>query len=210
MKVQIPFLGKASGRSGNKVFQSYWGNTYVRSMPILFHYPDTPNQQKTQAAFFAIQRAWWEIYRVVATYIPWAQRKNKNVFNILSNGLFKSIMTYEQKSYNNVLKFWGIDKRKSVQLDITFNKIEWVRPNYDIKATLMGIKSTRKFVPRFCHYLLYNCTQQVFIYKNRRYTTHDIGESILVLDDWGKDDLIIAYIALSDESFLTNFYLCGL
>lgn len=210
MKVQIPILNKAAGAYANQIFQSYYGNTYVRSFPASFHYPDTPKQQQVQSAFYNIQRVWWEVYPALAANIPRSQRHNKNVFNILSQGLYKSIMTYMERVPENIQRTWGLDKRNSVTLIITFNLITNQNHFYTIKAHIDEIRSRRRFTPNRFHILFYNCTRQQFLYAYFPYKGPYIDIRMYVGDIWPGEDLIIAYLALSDTDFLTNFYLCGL
>lgn len=210
MKVQIPILNKAAGAYAKQIFQSYYGNTYVRNFPASFHYPDTPKQQQVQSSFYNIQRVWWEVYPALAQSIPESQRHNKNVFNILSQGLYKSIMTYLERVPENILRVWGLDKRNCVSLNIAFDLITAANGFYTIKARVLEIKSRRRFAPNKTHLLLYNVTRQIFLYAVIPYNGPYIDFRLYVGEMWPGDNLIIAYMALSDPHFLSNFYLCGL
>lgn len=89
MKVQLPWIGKAAGSSAGTIYQSYWGHTYTRSFPALFHYPDTPAQQATQALFHDVQRFWLPIYQHLEPSIGKEQRKGINAFNVLAKCIYK-------------------------------------------------------------------------------------------------------------------------
>lgn len=209
MKVQLPWYGKASGRSAGTIYQSYWGATYTRSMPFNFHYPDTPSQQVTQAKYYNIQRVWWEVYPFLAESIPANQRHNKNVFNVLSKGLYKSIMTYMEKDKKNIVPIWGLDTRKTVEIKIQAYSINHVNNFYYVHADILEIVSKRNFTPDKLHILFYNCTQQTFMYGWHQYTGPIIRDRIFVGEQWPDTDIIIAYIALSDPYFMSNFILCS-
>lgn len=208
MKVQLPWYGKAAGSSAKTIYQSYWGNTYTRSFPFLFHYPDTAKQQETQAAFFAVQRAWWTIYPQLATYIPKSQRHNRNIYNTLSKGMYQSMMTYKAKDTNNIKQHFGLDNRQQVKLNLLVKLMIYEDHKYFIYADLVSIDAKRHFIPRFAHYLLYNIVQQEFYYKNEVYKDKDLTTSFEIENEWDKSDIVIAYLALSDENFFTDFYLC--
>lgn len=209
MKVQLPWYGKAAGSSAGTIYQSYWGHTYTRSFPFIFHYPDTQKQQKTQASFFAIQRAWWAIYPQIAAFIPQSQRRNRNIYNALSKSLYNSILTYKDKKETNVRKNFGLDDRKQVKIFLDLQSVQYDGSKYGIWITLKDIVSTRKFSPKWCHYLLYNITQQEFFYQYAEYDSPDLSATFKLLTDWDRYDLVVCYLALSDENFFTNFYLCG-
>lgn len=209
MKVHLPIVGKASGSSAGLIYQSYWGNTYTRSFPFSFHYPDTSKQQKCQFDFFKIQRVWWAIYSKLKEFIPKVQRRNKNVYDVLSDGLYSSFMTYTEKAESNVRTIWGLDERKSVKALLSFEKITNAGKNYYITATLQAFVGKRKFSPKLFHVLLCNITRQDVLYTFDYYTSSHIKTQIEVYTEWQRNDLIVAYIAFSNDEFFTNFYLCG-
>ena len=80
MKLQLPWIGKAAGSSAGQILQSYWGHTYSRSFPSMFHYPNTKLQQECQAKFFDIQRIWQPIYVVIRQHIGSTQRTNLGIY----------------------------------------------------------------------------------------------------------------------------------
>ena len=207
MKVHLPIVGKASGSSAGLIYQSYYGNTYTRSFPFLFHYPDTAKQQKCQASFFAIQRAWWPIFYKMRDYVSKSQRHNTNIFNKLSKGLFKSIMTYSEKSERNKTMSWGLDTRRSVTFVPDNLKLSIDREVCYVDTTISGLLCKRKFIPNYYHLLLYNVTQQMFYYIVEQYTDPKISSSFLLTAKWEDSDLILLYVALSSNDFFSNFHL---
>lgn len=210
MKVHLPILNKATGSSAGLIYQSYYGNTYTRAFPFSFHYPDTEKQQKTQFDFFKIQRVWWIIYEQMKEFVPKGQRHNKNVFDVLSAGLYSSFMTYTQKAASNVKSVWGLDDRKTVKAVLSFEKISNAGIVYYISATLHSFQGKRRFTPKFYHVLLCNITRQDVLFYFSNYETNNIEVEVRVFLDWERTDLIIAYIAFSNDEFFTNFYLCGI
>ena len=209
MKVHLPIVGKATGSSAGLIYQSYWGNTYTRSFPFSFHYPDTDKQQKCQFDFYRIQRAWWTIYDKLKTYIPRSQRRNRNIYNTLSKGVYSAFLTYGIKADENIRPHWGLDPRNTILPIIEVGKISYSNFNYYIDATLQSLAGKRKFYPSINHFLLCNLTQQEMYYSFEPYTESKISTSFLVASEWLDTDIIIAYVAFSHDEFFTNFYLCS-
>lgn len=205
MKVQLPWLNKASGRSLGTIYQSYWGNTYTRSMPSLFHYPDTPEQQATQATFFDIQRIWIPIYYELAKSIQRQQRKNKNPFNVMSSFIYRIFHPYKPGAQDRFPSNWGLDRLnrfrpvlRNAGLNVLEKEItlsfDQFRPYNDLGFTI----TTQ-------HVLLFNVTRQSMLYTNTPLTA---GQNICLFEntnDWKKTDEIVFYFALSCESWLGNF-----
>lgn len=209
MKVHLPIVGKATGSSAGLIYQSYWGNTYTRSFPFSFHYPDTSKQQKSQFDFFKIQRVWWGIYEKLKTSIPASCRKNRNVFNELSSGIYRIFMTYMQKSSSNIVDVWGLDSRKSVKLNINAQFLDFLGDEIIVNAKVLDIYGKRKFVPDFFNTLLCNITEQEFYFIMDDYSDGSLTTSFKVEGKWDETDIIVAYTALSSKEFITNFYFCG-
>lgn len=209
MKVHLPIVGKATGSSAGLIYQSYWGNTYTRSFPFSFHYPDTDKQQKCQFDFFQIQRAWWPIYKELKMSIPKQCRRNTNVYNELSNGLYRALMTYAPVKTENALQVWGLDKRKSVKADLKTSKIIIEDQRVFVSCYLNGFYGKRKFVPSVFNMLLCNITQQEFYLKIEKLESDTIAVEFFVTSEWSQSDIIVAYVAFSNDEFFTNFFLCS-
>lgn len=207
MKVQLPWFGKAAGRSAGTIYQSYFGNTYTRAMPFSFHYPDTKRQQETQASFFDIQRNWFPIYNQIKLNVKMQQRNNKNVFNRLSQAVYKVLNTYDKKKYKEPLRFFGLETKNEnrpvtarVHIDFKEKKInvffDMNRPYWYRKENISDI-----------HLLLFNQSQQTMLYQNNMFQA---GENMITLEntlDWQETDTIYIYLALSSENYLANFNL---
>ena len=208
MKVHLPIVGKATGSSAGLIYQSYWGNTYTRQFPFSFHYPDTSKQQKCQFDFFRIQRAWWPIYNQLKLSIPKQCRRNTNVYNELSNGLYKVFMTYAEIKAQNVVEEWGLDKRKSVIFNLEKYPITFDGLKMGVETDILEIHGKRSFKPTNYNMLLCNITQQEFYFKTELWTNDNILESFIITSEWSQSDIVVAYVAFSNNEFFTNFYLC--
>lgn len=209
MKVHLPIVGKATGSSAGLIYQSYWGNTYTRSFPFIFHYPDTAKQQKCQFDFYRIQRAWWPIYNQLKLSIPKQCRRNTNVYNKLSNGLYKVFMTYSGIKAQNIVEVWGLDERKTVVFDLEKYPISFDGLKLFVRTDILDIHGKRSFNPISYNMLLCNITQQEFYFKVKQLTEKKILESFIVTSEWSQSDIIVAYVAFSNDEFFTNFYLCS-
>ena len=209
MKVHLPIVGKATGSSAGLIYQSYWGNTYTRSFPFSFHYPDTTKQQICQFDFFQIQRAWWPIYDRLKHSIPKQCRRNTNVYNELSNGLYKVFMTYSVKKRENVVPIWGLDNRKTVKVDIINSSIKVDKSLVKVATDFKVVQAKRAFSPKDCNVLLCNVNRQEFYLQVFAYETESIDVQFFVGSEWEQTEIILAYLALSNDEFFTNFFLCG-
>lgn len=209
MKVHLPIVGKATGSSAGLIYQSYWGNTYTRSFPFIFHYPDTAKQHKCQFDFFKVQRAWWPIYNQLKLSIPKQCRRNTNVYNVLSNGIYNVLMTYSSGIIQGYVKIWGLDKRNTVKIDIEVGATSTDEDFIRMKCDVNSIIWKRHFNPSIYHILLFNLSTQEFLYKSQFYVKPHITEEFINTLDWQSDHNVIAYLAFSNREFLTNFNLCA-
>lgn len=207
MKIHLPIVGKATGSSAGLIYQSYWGNTYTRSFPFSFHYPDTSKQQKCQFDFFRIQRAWWPIYNKLKFSIPKQCRRNTNVYNKLSKGLYEVFMTYSIIKADNIVEVWGLDERKAVIMYIEKKRLEFEDNVITARFSINGIYGKRHFSPQNYNMLLCNITQQEFYFQTAEVHAGLNEVKFLVLSEWSRTDIIVAYVAFSNEEFFTNFYL---
>lgn len=207
MKVQLPWYGKAAGRSAGTIYQSYFGNTYTRAMPFSFHYPDTKKQQKTQASFFDIQRNWFPIYNQIKLNIKKQQRNDKNVFNMLSQSIYKVMNPYAKKVNEKPQRFFGIEPRNEnratiADLQMYFNDAR-ININFDMQ---------RPFWCRYeqiesSHLLVFNRTQQTMMYQQTKFQA---GYNDIIFENimhWTETDDIFIYLAIASENYLANFNL---
>lgn len=207
MKVQLPWIGKAAGSSAGTIYQTYWGNTYSRSFPALFHYPDTKKQQECQASFFDIQRIWLPIYNEISTHIGKMQRKNKNPFNKLTSSIYHIFNPYDKESHVKVPENFGLDP---------LNRVYGILRNCDIKIEDKTVKVQFTWLRPYinisepittAHYILFNTTLVSMYYAS--YPLDGSMEEITFENgnQWNKEDEIYFYLALSGETWLGNFNL---
>lgn len=207
MKVQLTWLGKASGRSQNTIYQSYWGKTFTRSMPFLFHYPDTEKQQICQSLFFDIQRIWLPIYNEINKNIAPMQRRNKNPFNDLTSKIYHIFNPYERRRFQRLPKNFGLDKLNRVRpiivvesFNIAPDKISFY---FDNNRPYIGIDMIAKNL----EILLFNITKQTMYYVQDDFVAGSHRLGIVNSNDWQPGDEIAIYVAISGEFWLGNFNL---
>lgn len=209
MKVQLPIMGRASGSSAGLIYQSYYGNTYARSFPLMFHYPNTKEQQKCQASFFDIQRVWLPIYAKLSEKIGSQQRRDINPFNKLTSYVYHIFNPYKQTPYTQRPKDWGLDPRNrlhpnigltivNVANNIVFLDFDMLNPTIDIQVT-----------PKFTHVLMMNLNQQNMYYLENPFS---LGHNRIEFENsngWKPTKNLVSYVALSADDWLGNFNIAG-
>ncbi|MBR5594609.1 MAG: hypothetical protein IKS96_02705 [Fibrobacter sp.] len=207
MKFQVPWLGKAAGRSAGTIYQTYWGATYGRSMPTLFHYPDTAKQQETQGKFFDLMKPWVQIYNQLSPSISKQQRVNKNPFNIMSGFIYKIFHPYTAAKVNRYPSNFGVDRLNRVRPVITDASI-------DFKGGVIALhyENQRPYTINDLHIdtsnvLLLNITKQSMLFVQMKFVAGPNDEKLENTNEWGKDDEILFYVALSCPNWLGNFNL---
>lgn len=210
MKVQLPIMGRASGSSAGMIYQSYYGNTYARSFPLLFHYPDTKKQQDCQARFFDIQRVWLPIYLNISKNIKHAQRRDTNPFNKLTSYVYHIFNPYQEKKYNKLAQNWGLDRYNRVRPNTTDAEITINPSKIALSFQMLAPTVNLHVTPNETHVLLFNLNTQNMYYTN---IPLQIAANTIVLSNtnkWEPGDKVAAYIALSAPSWLGNFNLIAL
>lgn len=207
MKVQLPWFGKAAGRSAGTIYQSYFGNTYTRAMPFNFHYPDTKKQQETQASFFDIQRNWFPIYNKIKLNIKMQQRNDKNVFNRLSQAVYRILNPYAKKVNKKPQRFFGLEPRNENRPRIAELQVDFKDERIDIYFDMQRPYWYRSEQIRSSKMLLFNRTQQTMMYQE---TQFHAGYNELIFENkmhWNETDDILIYLAIASENYLANFNL---
>lgn len=210
MKVQIPILNKATGRSRDTIFQSYYGNTYARSMPILFHYPDTDKQQVTQAKFFDVQRIWIPIYNHLSLSIKRQQRINKNPFNVMSSFVYKIFHPFKPYTPEDYPENFGLDRLDRVKPAVVGTSLYMGQSQVHLSFDMLRPFNGMAFDMTTSNILLFNVTKQSMLFTDipLQAGTNDIYFSNT--NHWTISDIVVAYLALSCDSWLGNFHRIGL
>lgn len=205
MKVHVPFLGKVTGSSAGLIYQSYWGKSFARTFPAIFHYPDTPRQQATQAKFYQIQKLWTGIYADIKQFIGPSQKKNRNTYNELFKYVFRNLNPYDRAHWQVWPNNFGLDKLNRVRAVInpeTYTVTsDSISLDFSMGRPWVGID----VVPR----------DAIFIFFNR--TRQDLAATILPFrgdlnnvtvpndNEWDGFDNTCLYVALGCDGWLGNF-----
>ena len=205
MKVQLPWLNKATGRSAGTIYQSYWGATYTRSMPALFHYPDTEKQQHTQAIFFDLQRIWLPIYNVLSHSISKQQRKNKNPFNMLSSFIYKIFHPYSISDKEKYPSNFGLDRLNRVRPTINAVLMKIDEKYVSVDFFMDRLYNGTQFHFKTSNMLLFNITRKSMLFFADEFSGGPKRYELDNTNGWEEGDEVVFYIALSCESWLGNF-----
>lgn len=207
MKVQLPWYGKAAGRSQQTIYQSYWGRIYTRAMPFSFHYPDTTKQQVCQSIFFDIQRVWIPIYQQLTLTIAPMQKKDKNPFNMLSKSIYRILNPYGKWHTQRIPKDFGLDKLNRVRPVLGELKLTVDTPTisltFDNNRPWIGVD----MVPKNLCFLLFNITRQSMLFEM---IVFEAGAQVVEfqnVNEWKADDEIAVYASISGDFWLGNFNL---
>ena len=206
MKVQQPLIGHSSGTLAGMVYQTYHGATYMHAKPSIYHYPDTPAQQKVQGLYWNIMRQWQEIYRGAVKTFPKAMPINSNIFDIWAAGIFQGAQTYPRPMQPNPKKWFGQDKRQSVRLSFRHAQCEMQDDVLKLEFLVFFDCKRRRFAPTLCHIIVINRNEQLLEYAFANYTTNDIRLTFVDLVGWSPTDELRVYAALQNNEYYTNFY----
>ena len=206
MKFQFPWIRNASGTSAGLVFQTYRGHTYGHAKTEFYHYPNTPAQQDTQGKFYNIMRQFNAIYPELSHYIPRNQRQNKNVYNIFGSAMFAASLTYPNPYRKYPPLKFGIDKDNTLSLVVVIDSFVINDKTINVLAKYKYTTNRRVFAPKTLHVFFANSSQQEILYTYQEATYEDFSLSLSNSKQWLQSDNIAMYVALSDQSFLSNFY----
>lgn len=207
MKVQLPWAGKATGNSAGLIYQSYWGRTFARTFPAIFHYPDTKLQQITQAKFHDIRRIWDPIYRNISQYIGRGQRTNRNTYNDYLQGLYRAFNPYNEVSKSAPPRSWGIDPLNRMSVELTEFEVINAKEQIFVQWTSLKLVNKIAAAPTRQFFLLLNLTRQALYFDNAMYLPYRHSWYFINQQDWREDDKILFYTALAAKDWLGNFNL---
>ena len=210
MKVQLPFIGKATGSSAGLIFQSYWGGTYSRSFPSIFHYPDTPKQQAAQAPFHEINKAWALPYGIIKNAVGENQRRNRNIYNEYLKQALKIYNPYDIPKQRTPLQNFGPDpfNRMRASMLVTYKYID---DSYIlIRWQDWAVEKEISYTPSHRIFLLMNKTSRTLHSPYGLIIPSVTGLNIQNYQDWKATDDIVFYVAVYGEGWLGNFNLIPL
>lgn len=207
MKVQLPFHNHAAGRSGGSIFQTYWGRTFARSMPALFHYPDTKPQQETQAKFFSVQYYARSIYNLDKSFISRYQRININAFDVYMKAFFAALNPYNRSDFVRPPKYFGVDKYNSAILPTKLLDVYMSsnRMAYEFQLFEPIVKNSNNFI--YQQAIFFNRTKQICFRRQGPYTKGMHNLTIMASSQWSKEDEIYIYFALQSTNWQGNYNL---
>lgn len=205
MKAQLPWLNKAAGRSAGTIYQSYWGATYTRSMPALFHYPDTEKQQRTQAIFFDFQRIWIPIYNVLSRSISKQQRVNKNPFDVMSSFIYKIFKPYSINPKEKYPSNFGLDRLNRVRPIVVDTFLSVKTNEIVLEFEMQRPYNGTGFTLTTTNIILFNITLQSMLFSNIELEGGYNQVLFANANEWQEGDTILVYMALSCDSWLGNF-----
>ena len=210
MKLQLPWIGKAAGSSAGTIFQTYWGRSYSRSFPAIFHYPNTPAQQKTQAAYYDIRSSWQPIYNAFSKLGSLNQRTNKNSYNLYFRAVIQVLNPYNVEKYTMPPRYFGMDPRNRVVISVADAKISIEKNSLTLffsrYLTKIGIHDEFNRV----QFLAFNRTRQKIAYFNHFYRPEAQSLRVSVDSSWTVSDEIYVYLAFTSPNWLGNFNLVKL
>lgn len=206
MKFQFPWIRNASGTSAGLVFQTYRGRTYGHAKTEFYHYPNTPAQQDTQGKFYNIMRQYIAIYPELSHFIPRSQRQNRNVFNDFGSAMFAASLTYPNPYRKYPPLKFGVDKDNTLTIAVVIDSLVINDKTINVLAKYTYSTFRRVFAPKTLHVFFANSSQQEILYTHQPASQDDFSLSLSNSKQWLQSDNISMYVALSDQSFLSNFF----
>lgn len=207
MKVQLPWMGKATGSSAGLIYQSYWGRTYARTFPAVFHYPNTPAQQACQAKYWHNRFEAGVCYRTIQRNLSPYQKRITNPYN----AMFKSVndmFNQRDANPNSPIPYdFGIDIRHSVYAIIK-PVFYVVRPDWVIiDANIKEIKSEFQFIPDKAFLILVNFIRNEVWTQPTNFHSGNIYGEWPNTTTWPSTQYPHFYVGLANDHFCTNFFL---
>ena len=207
MKVQLPWMGKATGSSAGLIYQSYWGRTFARTFPAMFHYPNTPAQQACQTKYWHNRIEAEACYGTIQRYLSSYQKRITNPYNAMFKSVNDMFIQHETNPYAPIPNDFGIDIRHSVNANIrsVFNV---VRPDrVIIDANIINIKSEFQFEPDKAFLILVNFRRKEVWTQPANFHGGNIYGSWPNTTTWPSTQVAIFYVGLANNHFCTNFFL---
>lgn len=207
MKLQLPWIGNASGTSGNMILQTYHGETYMREKPLIYHDPKTPAQMLQRYKFWGLLDEWRTYYDSFKAFIPESQRKKRNVFDELFSIMWFIVEKRYTQEWWQKIWWWGIDKDNEVTFNNIEDYIDFNSRNVLIEVHYENLVSKRKFTPKNYVLLAMKPDEQQYMIATGEYPHYSIQTGWPNAYGWQFGDNVLFFLALYDENFFTNFAL---
>lgn len=205
MKVQLPWCGKATGSSAGLIYQSYWGKTYARTFPAIFHYPDTPAQQACQRKYWHSRIEAENCYKVIQGNISSYQKRIANTYNAMQ----KSVIDMFAPLYDDFLaplpKSFGIDSIKAINASFKNLKSIVLPEIIILNAELSSLDSKFIFRPNKCFLAVINSNQREIWTVAAGFKDGIATGNWKNTTSWPTTDTAYFYVALADDHYISNF-----
>lgn len=206
MKVQLPWIGKATGSSAGLIYQSYWGGTYSRSFPVSFHYPDTPAQQACQALYWHIRREVGSCYEEIQYDISSYQKRIRNPYNVLIQSVRNLFLSNIADPYAPWQSDFGVDSKRAIIPSIEDYGC-YIRPNIiNFDARLIAIDSKFVFWPTRCWLTLVNMTRHELWTREANYEQEIMQLVHPNTTGWAQTDIVAFSACVANEHYMSNFF----
>lgn len=207
MKVQLPWAGKATGSSAGLIYQSYWGKTYARTFPAIFHYPNTPAQQACQAKYWHRRIEAQDCYRTIQPHLSSYQKRLTNTYNAMFKSVNDMFTKQVTSQYSPIPYAFGIDLKYSVYAAIIPKNYTITPSQVIVEAKVKEIKSEFQFQPNKAFLVLVNFRRQELWTQQPKYDNGYIYGVWKNTTAWASDYTPMFYIGLADDHFFSNFFL---
>lgn len=206
MKVQSPIVGKMTGRNARTIFQSYNGATYARSMPGVFHYPDTPAQKAKGIIYNRIMNQIRSFYAEYLQFIDESQRGNKNSFGVMAKGIFNVMKPFLSDPFASRPNWFGLDKYCQVRVKFELPNIYIENDKIHISAVTRIKTFRRYFHGRDILIMLFCPASNNFIFFYTKYQNGIVNEDLTNEFNWDSSMKLYCYVATASDNFVSNFY----
>lgn len=208
MKVQLPWFGKATGSSAGMIYQSYWGHTYARTFPAIFHYPDTPAQQLCQDIYWGIRRSCGALYEEIRYDISPYQKRMQNPYNTLNQSARKLFLAGPPGLNKNWPMYFGVDSLNAISANIidANNMIRPDRINFD--SRLRDLSSKFIFEPTKVWYALVNFTRMELWCRQGQIERDYLYGFYPNTTGWPELDNVLFAACIANEHYMSNFFWC--
>jgi hypothetical protein len=207
MKVQLPWMGKATGSSAGLIYQSYWGRTFARTFPAIFHYPNTHAQQACQAKYWHLRLEVEGCYERLRYDLSDYQKRIKNPYN----QLFQSARTMFESQTADPTAPWqlyfGVDALNAISVDVMTYQSHITPQRVICDALVNDVTSKFDFFPKWAWICLVNWTRQELWTRKADYGQGWVQQFWPNDTGWPSTDFVVFYIGVSNNHYMSNFYL---